>query len=119
MSVGGGGVGVHDQLLHGPVVLQGLAELGHVQQADGVGPLQNLVDVVADAPHLPDQQGHLGGRVLLHRRAVKDAAAVALTGQARLADFLCENFQFILREVDFYSAITFSHIASLVIGFTV
>ena len=40
ISVGGGGVGVHDQLLHGPVVLQSLAELGG--QAGGPGVLPRL-----------------------------------------------------------------------------
>ena len=96
MSVRGGGVGVHDHLLHGPVVLQGLAELGHVQQTDGVGPLQKLVDVIAHAPHLPDQQRQLGGRGLLHHRAVEDAAAVALAGQAALSDFFCQGSSSVL-----------------------
>ena len=100
---------VHDQLLHGPVVLQSLAELGHIQQADGVGPLHDLVETGPNTPHLPDQHRHIGGWSLFYRRTVEDAAAVPLTGQAGLADLFRQCFQFIFSEVDLHAVISFSH----------
>ena len=74
ISVGRHGIGVRDQLLHGPVILQCLAELGHIQQAEGVGPLHDLIQVIPHAPHLLDQHRYIGGRGLLHLRAVQDTA---------------------------------------------
>ena len=102
MSVGGGGVGVHDQLFHGPVALQGFFQLLHDQPVLRAGDHQKLVDVIAHAPYLPDQQRQLGGRGLLHHRAVEDTAAVALTGQARLAGFLGEGVQLGPGKADFH-----------------
>lgn len=100
MSVGRHGIGVRDQLLHSPVILQCLAELGHIQQAEGIGPLHDLIQVIPHAPHLLDQHRYIGGRGLLHLRAVQDAAAVTLAGQAGLAGLLGKGIQFRFGKTD-------------------
>ena len=109
MSVGRHGIGVRDQLLHGPVILQCLAELGHIQQAEGVGPLHDLIEGVPHTAHLPKQHRHVGGRGLLHLRAVQDTAAEALAGQAGPTDLFRQRFQFVLGKVNLHTMISVSH----------
>ena len=95
MSVGSR-YSVRDQLLHSPVILQCLAELGHIQQAEGVGPLHDLIQVIPHAPHLLDQHRYIGGRGLLHLRAVQDTAAKASRDRPDLRTFFVSVFQFVL-----------------------
>ena len=97
-------------------ILQCLAELGHIQQAEGVGPLHDLIQVIPHAPHLLDQHRYIGGRGLLHLRAVQDAAAVTSRDRPDLRAFLVRASSSVLVKRTFISSVLFKTIILLNAG---
>ena len=99
-----------NHLLNFAVLRQRFAQLGYIEHAARIRPAQDLIDVVANATHLIDQHRHVCRRRFLDLRAIQQVAAKALTGQAGLANLLGQALQFVLGKIDFYTAISLTHI---------
>lgn len=92
-------VSVHDTFLYLPVVSQCPAELEQVQQVDGTGGTEELVQAVPNPTDFIYQLHHINKRGFLDGIAA-DAPDEPLTGASPLVDLSIESGKLLIRQMD-------------------